>query len=197
MLRINVNPVLRATGVIGVVAAMVTGVTYAALNTQATLTANTVSTATVGLEVGTTAVDTGATKPGIAFTSVVPGTGVTKSFYLKNTGDAPLDVTAHVPTLPGAPAGGYGFSGFENLTVDITSPDPACTGLVVHTTMLALNSGDVALPCNALPVTGAEGTPRQYEAHVDITPAAVTGTHAGVDVFDLVFSGNVAVVPEP
>jgi predicted ribosomally synthesized peptide with SipW-like signal peptide len=189
MLRINgINPVLRATGVIGVVAAMVTGVTYAAFNSQATLTANTVSTATVGLEVGTAADDTGATKPGLAFTSVIPGTGITKSFYLKNTGDTALDVTAHVPTLPSAPAGGYGFSGFENLTVDITSP--ACAD-VVHTNMLALNSGDVALPCNSLPVTGAEDTARQYDAHVDIMPAAVSGSHAGVDNFDLVFTGNV------
>jgi predicted ribosomally synthesized peptide with SipW-like signal peptide len=190
----SINPVLRATGVIGVVAAMVTGVTFAALNSQATLTDNTISTATVGLEVGTAANDTGASKQGFAVTGLIPGTGVDKNFYLLNTGDTPLDVTAHVPTLPGAPEGGYGFSGFENLTVDITSPD--CAEDVVHTNMQALNAGEVALPCDDLPVAGEGDDARQYVAHIDIKPEAVSGAHAGVDNFDLVFTGNTATAPE-
>ncbi len=187
MLRLrSINPVLRATGVIGVTAAMVTGVTFAALNTQATLTDNTISTATVGLEVGLTADNLSATEDGFDVTGLIPGTGVDQDFYLRNTGNTPLDVTANVPNLPAAPEDGYGFTGFENLTVKLTSE--ACAE-VINTNMQALHDGQVALPCNALDDVGAEGTATKYTAHIDILPDAVSGTHAGVGNFNLVFTG--------
>jgi hypothetical protein len=190
MLRINhINPVLRATGVIGVVAAMVTGVTFAALNSQATLTSNTVSTATVGLEVGKTVADLGTTAPGFDVNGLVPGTGVDQDFYLRNTGDTPLDISAHVPTLPAAPEGGYGFTGWDNLTVKLTGE--ACAE-VVTTNLQELNAGEVQLPCNPLAEGGEANTSHKYTAHFDINPSAVTGNHAGVDDFDLVFTGMAA-----
>ena len=141
--------------------------------------------------------DVGPTKAGFHVENLVPGTGVDQKFYLFNNGaGVDLDVSAHVPALPGAPAGGYGFSGFENLTVDISSPD--CVGEVVETNMSLLNAGEVALPCADEPLSESATEPREYTAHIDITPAAVSGSHAGVDVFDLVFTGEAAaVVPEP
>ena len=87
--------------------------------------------------------------------------------------------------MPGPPVFGYGFSGFGNLTVDITSP--ACIG-VVNTNMLLLNAGEVTLPCNSLPV--GPTTSRTYNMHFDILPASVTGSQAGVGVFDLRFTGT-------
>jgi len=190
MLRIrSINPVLRATGVIGVTAAMVTGVTFAALNSQATLTDNTISTATAGLEVGLAADNLSATEDGFDVTGLVPGTGVDQDFYLRNIGDTPLDVTVNVPNLPGAPEGGYGFTGFDNLTVKLTSE--ACDA-VVTTNMQALHDGQVALPCNALEEAGEANTPTKYTAHIDINPDVVTGSHAGVGNFNLVFTGTAA-----
>ena len=95
-------------------------------------------------------------------------------------------MSARVPVLPGPPAFGYGFSGFQNLTVSITSP--ACLLAVVNTTMLLLNAGEVLLPCNSLPV--GPGTSRTYNIHFDILPDAITGSQAGVGVFNLRFTGS-------
>jgi len=97
-----------------------------------------------------------------------------------------------VPELPGAPEDGYGFSGWENLTVKLTSE--ACDE-VVMTDLGALHEGQVDLPCNALTETGEGEDAPEYTAHFDITPSAVTGTHAGVDDFDLVFTGMAATTP--
>jgi hypothetical protein len=146
----------------------------------------------VGLEVGLTAADTATTNEGFNVEGLVPGTGVDKDFYLRNTGDTPLDVTVHVPTLPGAPEGGYGFVGFENLTVKLTTT--TCDE-VVSTTMQALHAGQVELPCSPLAEAGEADTAQKYTAHIDINPEAVSGSHAGVDNFDLVFSGMAATTP--
>ncbi len=183
---LKVNPLLRAIGVIGVVAALVTSITFAALQSQATLTNNTISSATAGLRVSTDNTAFSDSEPGFTVTGLIPGTGSTKTFYLRNNGDIALDVSARVPVLPGPPAFGYGFSGFQNLTVSITSP--ACPPAVVNTTMLLLNAGEVLLPCNSLPV--GPGTSRTYNIHFDILPDAITGSQAGVGVFNLRFTGS-------
>ena len=182
---LKMNPLLRAIGVIGAVAALVTGVTFAALNSTATLTDNTISSGTAGLRVSTDNTTFSDSEPGFTVTGLIPGTGSTKTFYLRNNGDIALDVSARVPVLPGPPVFGYGFSGFENLTVSITSP--ACID-VVNTNMSLLNAGEVLLPCNSLPVGPA--TSRTYDIHFDILPAAITGSQAGVGAFDLRFTGS-------
>ena len=180
----KMSPLLRAIGVIGAVAALVTGITFAALQSQATLTNNTISSATAGLQVSTDNLGFGASQTGFTVTGLVPGAGTTKTFYLRNNGEVALNVTARVPALPGPPVFGYGFSGFENLTAKITSP--ACVD-IVNTNMLALNAGEVALPCNSLLVAPLGS--RSYDIHFDILPSVVTGSQAGVGAFDLRFTG--------
>jgi hypothetical protein len=121
----KINPLARAIGVIGAVAALTTGVTFAALNSQATLTNTTISSATADLLLwdGDTFESTA---PGFTITDLVPGTGVEKPLYFKNAVGVPLAVTAHVPTLPSS----TGFTGWQNLHVTITSDNPSlsCVG---------------------------------------------------------------------
>src|SRR6266545_1083516 len=93
-----INPVVRATVVIGAVAALVTGVTFAALQSQATLTDNTIASATAALQVNNTDDATnglGSTDVGFAFSDLLPGAdyGPAKHFSLKNNGTADLKVT--------------------------------------------------------------------------------------------------------
>lgn len=45
----SISPLFQAVGVVGVVAGLATGVTFAALSSQATLTNNTISSASANL----------------------------------------------------------------------------------------------------------------------------------------------------
>ena len=191
---LKMNPLLRAIGVIGVVAALVTSITFASLQSQATLTNSSILTANASLKVydftpGNAGYKSSA--PGFTVTGLIPGTGVTEHFYLANEGEVPLVITAHVPGTPPAPIGGYGFSGFANLTVVITGQ--GCN-LSVNTNMAALMAGEVALPCNPLGV-GVAGDSNadvagNYDIKFDILPSAITGSQAGVGNFNIVLSGT-------
>lgn len=104
MLRIRrINPVTRALAVFGVVATLVTGITYAALTNQASLTNNIISSATADLEVKSTG-EFAAQDAGFAFTGIVPGGPAVpvdgNDFQLRNAGDVDLDIAMSVPTAP-------------------------------------------------------------------------------------------------
>lgn len=193
----KLSAILRAVGALGAVTAIVGGVTFAALSSSATLAQSTISTANADLNIYNFSTNAWANSaPGFNITGLVPGTGVTEEFYLQNDGDTALTVKARVPVLPAAPEGGYGFTGFENVTVTITGE--GCVEPPVQTNLLALNSGDVALPCNPL-AAGVSGDSNadvagNYDIKFDINSAAITGESAGVGPFDIVFTGT-AVAP--
>jgi hypothetical protein len=187
-----VNPVLRAIGVIGIVAGLVTGVTFAALNSQAVLADSSISTSTATLKLWD-GDSFESLAPGFHVTDLVPGSGSgEKLFYFQNGGTVALNITAHIPDAPAAPAGGYGFSGFENVKVTFTNKHGGAT---IDTTMAALLAGEVSLPGNPLSA-GAQGDSNvadaegNYAVTFDINPAAVTGSHAGVGDFNVVFTGT-------
>jgi hypothetical protein len=197
----GLSPVTRAIGVFSAVAIIAGGATYAALTSTATLTENTISSANSSLLIynGT---DFAATAKGFDFTGLIPGQGSdAKPFYLKNAGDSALKVTAHVPTAPEAPQGGYDFTGWENLKVTFKSLETGCSANTVNTTMAALLAGEVELPCNAFSL-GAQGnntpdseaTEGNYSVKVDIDPASVKGSSPAVGKFNFVFTGT-AVAP--
>lgn len=194
----GINPVVRAVGVFSAVAIVAGGVTYAALTSQATLTANTISSANASLLLwdGDSFENTA---PGFNVTGLIPGQGSDEyKFYAKNAGDSAMTVTAKVPTAPAEPAGGYDFSGWENLKVTFKSYAPDCGGTdTVQTTMAALLAGEVALPCNPLDEgaqgdTGNAATEGNYSVKFDIAPESVTGDSPAVGNFDIVFTGTAA-----
>lgn len=95
----HVSPVLRSVGVISAVAVLVGGVTFAALQSQATLTDNTISSASAGLLVdGNGDEQFSEEEAGFAFEGIVPGLtpSEVKEFSLKNEGDTDLKVKAKV-----------------------------------------------------------------------------------------------------
>lgn len=94
----NINPIARAVGVMSAVGILVSGVTFAALNSQVTLTGNTLSVASAGLEIDNieNGVATGqTTDEGYNFDNMVPGGGFGEAhtFTLTNTGEADMNVT--------------------------------------------------------------------------------------------------------
>lgn len=190
----HINPVVRAVLVIASVMTLVTGITFAALQDSVTLQNNTISSASSDLLIW----DGDSFEkqaPGFTVTDLIPGNGSQEyPFYLKNNGGTALNVTAHVPSEPAEPAGGYDFTGWENLKVTIKSNEPGCAEDTVNTDMAALLAGEVALPCNPL-ASGAQGnageleTEGNYTVKFDIDPASVTGDNPGVGNFDLVLSG--------
>ncbi len=193
----SLQPLMRAVGVVGVVAGLATGVTYAALSSQATLTNNTISSASANLLIwnGRNFKDKA---PGFTVKDLVPGQGSSpQAFYLKNSGPVAMDVSAHIPITPAEPEGGYGFTGWENVLVTFRSNEPGCVDNEVNTTMAALLTTDVDLPCNALNAgaQGNAGAPSEgnFTATFDIKPEAISGTRASVGPFDLQFNGVQAI----
>jgi len=192
----HINPVARAIAVIAAVMALVTGVTFAALKDSVALQGNTISSANADLLIWNGSEFAEATE-GFAVTNLIPGQGSDDyPFYLKNNGATPLKLAITVPNEPAAPEGGYGFTGWENLKVNITNHKAGC-GQTTHTTMAALLAGEVNLKCNPLSAgaqgdnsEGAEETEGNFSVSFDIDPSSVTGDNPGVGSFDLVITGS-------
>ena len=199
----QINPVVRAIAVIASVMALVTGVTFAALQDSVTLSNNTISSANADLQIWD-GDSFEATAPGIQVTNLVPGQGSQDyPVYLKNNGANALYAYATVPNPPAEPSGGYDFTGWENLKVTIKSTEPNCvsTDSTVVTNMQALMDSQVALPCNTL-AAGAQGdsgsiaTEGNYTISFDIAPSSINGDSPGVGSFDLVISGSVSPITQ-
>ena len=115
---LNISPIVRAVGVIGGVAALVTGVTFANLtsNTVA-LTPNNITTASAALVIdqANSCVNNSPTSTqGFTVTSLAPGASTTKKFCIKNKGTTDLSLSATIPEALG------GSTAAVNTTLGIT-----------------------------------------------------------------------------
>jgi hypothetical protein len=141
------SPVARAIGVIGGTAALVTGVTFANLtsNTVA-LDPNVLASGTAHLLIGSNT-EAFTTNPvaGINNDSLLPGVpSAPFTFYLKNDGDAPLDVTVHIPTV---------FSGSAISPSDVKLKFE-CGGDPVEYTLAEWAAGTASIPGGPLAAGG-------------------------------------------
>lgn len=189
---LSINPVLRAVGVIGAVAALVTGVTFAALSSSATLTGNTLSTGTASLKIwdGTVFANTA---PGFAVNNIVPGTpSAPRNFYLQNAGGVPLEVKAQISQ----PFSVAGITDYADVDVKITG----FCGLTETYTMAQIIAGPVALPCDPLNAGNAGDSgdftkPGSYSVSYDIDPSTTFGDQASVGAFNYTFTGTQPAAP--
>jgi len=104
----KINPMVRAVGTMGAVAALVGGITYAAISTPpVTLGPNTLTAASASLAIATSGCGgespvTTTTAPGFNSVKLTPGVASDPvSFCLENNGDIPLTITAAIPTTTG------------------------------------------------------------------------------------------------
>lgn len=132
------GPIARSIAVIGATAGLVTGVTFAALtsNTVA-LSPNTLSSASAHLQIGSNSQgysDTSVTGMTASLKPGVPSDPFT--FYLKNTGEVDLDVSAHIP-------GDFTGSAIPATDVTLTLN---CGGGDVSYTLAQWNAGTGVIP---------------------------------------------------
>jgi len=177
----------------GAVATSAVGVTWALTSSQTTLAASSISSTTANLEIRSTNKNWTSSAPGFKMNDLIPGTGITENVYFKNAGKIGLILAAHIPKQPASIRGGNGFTGWNNVLINITGN--SC-GATVDTTMAALlGSIPVTLPCGTL-TAGATGNPNvtghvgNYSLHFDLNQSAITGDHAGVGTFDIQFTGT-------
>jgi hypothetical protein len=104
MLKLRkISPIARAVGVMGATAALVTGVTFANLTSNAVaLSPNTITTAGASLAIASSTAGECGTKgtvtKGITATALAPGNSTPSvSFCLTNTGAVNMNITASIP----------------------------------------------------------------------------------------------------
>ena len=182
-----VGAVSRAVGVISAVVVLMTGVTYAALQSpQATLTNSTISSATADLRIGTSATSFSSTRVGFNFVDLIPG-GIAAPvdgniFYLKNYGNANLGLHISIGSIP------------VNLSnVDLTKVSFVMTRLdtstvqvfTVKTLVDSYINGGLSLTDSLSGSTVAE-----YKLQAIMSADAFTGQTAQISDLDLVFTGT-------
>ncbi len=182
----------RALVVVSSVGVLVTGVTFAALQSQqATLTGNSIQTATAGLLIGTASATSTAyssSHSGFSFQNVVPGGPAMptdgNTFYLKNNGTSTLSLKLAVGSTPTNMAN----VDLAKVSIVLTRVD---TGTTQTATLQSLvdgysSGGGFALTDPLAPAT----TGTQYKISVSMAADAFTGTNATIGTLDFVFSGT-------
>jgi hypothetical protein len=195
----SINPVLRAVGIISAVAILVSGVTFAALQSQVTLTDNTISTAgAVGLQIDNLENETGpgTTDRGFEFADLVPGGGFSEAqqFALSNTEFGP-DMTIKVHSTAATTSAPVDkslvwvrFTLVSETTGDIT---PLTVGESVEVTLADLESSFTGLPGATLPDRLDADETLTYDVQVRVGADAVNSPEVNIEDFDLVFTATV------
>jgi hypothetical protein len=172
----HLNPMVRATGVIGAVAILVTGVTFAALNNQASMLDSSVTAESAALRVdndedGTFTI----TEDGLHFTNLVPGTpSDPETFAVQNVSSGAVDVHVRIAAEPDALPDGVSPT---ELTFTFT---PSPSGSTVNATWAELTSENGKL---LLADLSADGT---QEYNVTVTLANTVGDAVNITDFDIV-----------
>jgi len=179
----------RLIGVVAAVMIVVSGVTFAALQSQQnTLTGNTIETATANLQISKDGVTYGNSQLGFDFNNLVPGGSAQPTagypVYLKNAGGVPLALKLAVSSAPSNPDN-VDLSKVNVLLTTVGSGVPAQSfslqGLVGSNSSggLAITSGNLA-----------NGSSQQYKLQVSMASDAVSGSSANLGNIDFAFSGQ-------
>ena len=188
----GIQPLARAIVVVSAIAVLATGVTFAALQSQsATLTGNSISTATADLRISLTGTTSSsswyATRTGFNFTNVIPGATANppegNHFYLKNFGSSPMVLKAAINSVPTNPS----TVDLTKVYISFTRIDTSVTQkLSVASLVMANTSGGVTLTD-----TLAGGIIAQYKTQVTMDEEAFSGSSATIGGIDLIFNGTV------
>lgn len=181
---------VRAIAIVASVGILVTGVTYAALQSQqAVLSGNTIQTASANLLIGTASATSTAfssSHSGFTFANIVPGGPAQptngNTFYLKNTGTANLSLKLGVATTPTNTSN----VDLSKVNIIVTRVD---TGTTQTTSLQALNSsaqGGLTLTDSLAPAS--IGT--AYTISVSMAADAFSGSSASIGAIDFAFTGT-------
>lgn len=186
--------------------ALATGATFAALSSSATLTGNTIGTASANANLLLWDSENevyAQTAKGFTFTDLTPGEK-SDPFQLsfKNEGNVDLNLTARVDGMPELSEGLTG----DDVVFKIYGN---CQGAPTQATLTELVAGPVSLPCDPIEA-GVTGTPQNekkkwdhkhnngnYWVKVMISDSvALDDTPETVGAFNIIFDGSAADAPE-
>lgn len=177
---------LRVVSVIAAVLILVSGVTFAALQSQQdTLAGNTVETATANLQLSTDGATYGSSRGGFDFNNLIPGGQAVPAagyaFYLKNSGGTPLALRMTLSSVPTNPDN----VDLSKVNVLVTAVGSGMSAQSFPLQSLAANGG-VALPFANL----NSGASQQYKLQMSMASDAVSGSSASLGNIDVSFAGT-------
>lgn len=195
------SPIARAIGVIGITAGLVTGVTFAVMQDTATLSNNTISSASADLQVSNetdcnTDVEAvfGSTASGFSFTNLVPGgaPSADQTFCLKNADGTNLDVTVYATSVTATGTGTLDKSKVQVSFTNVTDGNLNTTYSLAQLESLVRNvpaAGNQAAGGANIPTPA--GTIEKFLVSVKLDAGAVGGSGpVSVTGFDFVFTGS-------
>lgn len=180
------SPILRFLMVVGMGVSLLSGVTFAALQSPAaTLTGNSIESATADLRIGPTSSSFSNSRIGFDFAGVIPGgAGVPASgntIYLKNFGSTSLAIKL---SIPGAPAS-TGTVDLNKVFINLTRVDTNfTTTLSLQQLMDGYAAGGVSTGFNI-----NSGVTLTFSIKVTMAADAIEGSGANISGVDLQFNG--------
>lgn len=183
-----INPLAKAGLTIAVALALITGVTYAALQSpQNKFTGSTIQTATANLLISRDNSSFSNTQSGFSFANVIPGGSLTPSpgypIYLKNAGGTPLALKLAISSTPTNPDG----ADLTKVNVVLTS---TASGQIQTLSLQSLVDsyavGGTAI--TLVPVLFQEQT-HPFTLQVSMAKDAITGPSATIGVIDFSVTG--------
>lgn len=184
MRRRDLKVVVKSVMVVAAVVAIVSGVTFAALQSQQDiLTGNTIETATANLVVSKDDIHYANSQAGFDFSGLVPGgaampiTG--NSFYLKNSGQTRLTLKMAVSSVPSNP-NNVDLSKVNVLLTTVGSGLPAQN----FTLQQLMNNGGVSF------ASLDNNNSMEYKLQVSMTSDALVGASAALGNIDFAFYGT-------
>lgn len=197
----KINPLMRAFFVVGGVAAIVTGTTYAMLSSSsASLVGSTMSSDTAELLVSKNGTTFGDERAGFPFADIVPGGDPApadgNAFWLRNTSTGvDLALTVGIPELPV-----FDPAGLDLNKVHVVITDPGADGLLDGTDdEEVLRASITDLVAGPEPILGelVAGADRKLFIQAVMDAGTFEGTSGSVGAFDLVFNGTNAAEVTP
>ena len=187
--RSFIKPIARASLIITLTLGLVTGVTYAALQSQQSkFTGSTIQTATANLLVSQDGINFSNSQAGFTFANVIPGGSLAPtngySIILKNAGGTALALKLAVSSTPTNPDN----VDLNKVFVHLTSTVSGATAMSIPLQSLIDSSatGGYAL---TNPAVLFAGNTYQYILQVSMAKDAFVGPSATIGAIDLSFSG--------
>lgn len=184
-----INPLARTLLVVSLIICLLSGVTFAALQSQNTLTGSSITTATATMLVSRDGTSYATTQSGFSFTNLVPGGASVPGnggydIFLKNAGGTPLSPRFAVSSTPTNPDDvdlakvnvimSAGTSGQSQTFTLQSLIDSSTTG------GLALSSLAVLFPDQVY----------AYKIQVSMAKDAFSGTSAAIGAIDFTLTGT-------
>lgn len=178
----------RVVGVVAAVMVVVSGVTFAALQSQQDmLVGNTIETGTANLQLSTEGINYSDKQAGFDFNNLIPGGPAVPtagySVYLKNVGGTPLALKMLVNSVVNNPAN-VDLSKV-NVLLTTVGGGAGAQSFSLASLMAAAANGGLDIGGNNL----GPGTSQQYKLQVSMASDAVSGSSANIGNIDFVFSG--------